>query len=101
VEIAPGARLLAFTDGLTELFDPDGAQWGDSEAVGLLESSDTESPGGLLELVLDRVTAFRRGEAQGDDLTIIVAQFDPTSPESRVDRLDTPIATRRTPDARP
>jgi sigma-B regulation protein RsbU (phosphoserine phosphatase) len=86
VAVEPGARLLVFTDGLTELMDPGGAQWGDAEAIGLLEAAIVEPPLQLLEYVLDRATGFRRGGPQGDDLTIVVAHYDPTCPELPVDR---------------
>ena len=95
VVVEPGARLLVFTDGLTELMDPEGAQWGDAEAIGLLEASGAEPPSRLLEHVLLHATEFRRGEAPGDDLTIVVAHYDPTRQEPPSDRSNTSMDARR------
>ncbi|HEU5119029.1 MAG TPA: SpoIIE family protein phosphatase, partial [Isosphaeraceae bacterium] len=39
VAVAPGSRLLVYTDGLIELPGPSGGQWGDTEAASLLQAS--------------------------------------------------------------
>jgi serine phosphatase RsbU (regulator of sigma subunit) len=86
VPVRAGTRLLVFTDGLTELMNPQGEQWGAEEVIGLLGSSGREQPARLLEDVLERAARFREGGVPADDLTLLVAQYDPSWPEPRVDR---------------
>ena len=80
VTVGAGARLLVFTDGLTELTNPEGNQWGDDEAIRLLEASDAEPAEQLLEVVLEQAAEFRGGGPQIDDLTLVVAHYDPGPP---------------------
>ena len=85
VAVEPGARLLLYTDGLTELQAPSGGLWGIEEATQLLETSGAMPLAVFLEQIIGRVATLRRGEAAGDDLTVVVATIrtDTTWPATR------------------
>jgi sigma-B regulation protein RsbU (phosphoserine phosphatase) len=77
VEVSPGARLLVVTDGLTETRDPGGRLWGADELAPLVAAEGPAEPVRLVEEILRRAAAFRRGGSQEDDVTILLARYDP------------------------
>jgi sigma-B regulation protein RsbU (phosphoserine phosphatase) len=85
VEVEPESRLLLFTDGLTEVTDPHSNLWGTGELGTLLRDERSADPGGLVARILERSIEFRRSALQQDDVTIVLAVYDPvrvTSPLS-------------------
>lgn len=63
-----GDYIYAYSDGLVETENPDGELFGESRLVRLLSSSES---GGSFQLIQEAVEAFRRGQAQRDDITLI------------------------------
>ncbi len=100
VPVQAGTRLLVYTDGLTELMSPRGDLWGAGEAIRLLESSGREQPTRLLEEVLERAERFREGGIQLDDLTLVVAQYEPSRPGPLLDPSGASAEVRRADHAR-
>jgi sigma-B regulation protein RsbU (phosphoserine phosphatase) len=96
VEVGPGSRLLVYTDGLTETEGPRGDLWGACELATLLETEGPADPMQLIDRILEQVAAFRGERSQGDDLTVMLAAYDPATAtrreeECRSDRgLDSP-----------
>ncbi|MFI5456073.1 MAG: PP2C family protein-serine/threonine phosphatase [Isosphaerales bacterium] len=76
VEVAPGSRLLVMTDGLTETRAPGGELLGADELAKLLVAGGTWEPKRLIEDFLARATAFRQGEPQQDDITVVLACYE-------------------------
>lgn len=70
LRLAPGDRLIGFTDGLTEQARVDGTRFDDARIPAMLEGL-----GGSIDDALDRVvsevTRFLGGDPQTDDLTLI------------------------------
>jgi sigma-B regulation protein RsbU (phosphoserine phosphatase) len=66
-----GDRLLLFTDGLSEAFNPAEEEYGEARIQAFLEANrdlqDTEVIDGLIQNVL----AFCRGSRPGDDMTVM------------------------------
>jgi phosphoserine phosphatase RsbU/P len=77
VEVAPGTRLLVLTDGLTETRDPGGKLWGAGELAALVAAEEPAEPVWLVEETLRSAAAFRRGGPQEDDVTVLLARYDP------------------------
>ena len=77
MEVAPGSRLLVMTDGLTENRAPGGELFGADELVNLLVVAGATELSRIVEDILARATAFRQGEPQQDDVTVLLARYDP------------------------
>lgn len=86
VPLDPGAVLLAFTDGLSDLRSTDGTSRGDVEAVSAMRSPGPGRPADLLTHVFERAGRLLNGRRPDDDLTIVIARYDPSSLDSRPDR---------------
>jgi len=72
--LAPGDTLLLFTDGVTEAWTPDGAQFGIDRLTTLLSEATDGSPDVLLRHVVDTVAASARAT---DDLTVLALSWSP------------------------
>lgn len=68
---AAGDLLLLFTDGISEMWDRSGGQYGEARLEQALRRLAHESPGRIVEAVLDEVQAFAGGEPARDDLTLL------------------------------
>jgi serine phosphatase RsbU (regulator of sigma subunit) len=77
VEVSPGARLLVVTDGLTEARGPMDKLWGSGELTILVAAEESAEPVWLVEEILRRAVAFRQGGPQEDDMTVLLARYDP------------------------
>jgi sigma-B regulation protein RsbU (phosphoserine phosphatase) len=72
--IAPGDTLLLFTDGVTEAWTPDGAQFGTERLATVLREATDGTPEALLRHVVDTVAANARAD---DDLTVLALSWSP------------------------
>jgi sigma-B regulation protein RsbU (phosphoserine phosphatase) len=81
IQVNRGDRLFLYTDGVTEAFDPDRNMFGVERLYSLLEQLRTMPLQEVPAQVLAQVIAFERGGEQTDDITCLVASFDP--PDSR------------------
>jgi serine phosphatase RsbU (regulator of sigma subunit) len=70
--IQRGDTLVAHTDGVTEARSPSGGFYGDDRFEALLATLGDRSAGGVVDAVIDDVTAFRAGAEPFDDLTLLV-----------------------------
>jgi serine phosphatase RsbU (regulator of sigma subunit) len=77
LDLAPGSRLFACTDGVTETRDARGQLWGTDELVEILGSTGSEDPDQVVERILARLAEFRGHTPQGDDLTLMLAELAP------------------------
>lgn len=71
-QIAPGERLLVFSDGLPETFNQTGEAFETERLPLLLAASVDLPPEQLLARILEDLTPFRGGAPLADDLTIMV-----------------------------
>ena len=69
-ELEPGDTVFAFTDGLSEAFDRNEGLFGDERIIDTLRKSKG-TPQDALDGLLRSVEAFRDGQPQSDDLTIV------------------------------
>lgn len=70
-QLAPGDRVVFFTDGVTESCDEGGDEFGEARLLQLLQEHRAASASQLLELILATVCEFSRGHWQ-DDATLLV-----------------------------
>jgi len=69
----PGDTLVFYTDGVTEAFNADSEEFGESRLVEALRRHRDLSPQHLLASLLEHVRQFSPHE-QRDDLTVLVAK---------------------------
>jgi len=67
-----GDVLVAYTDGITEAENRQSELWGEQRLENLLRSRSRETPEQIITGILDEVTAFAAGQAQRDDVTLVV-----------------------------
>ena len=77
--VIPGDRLALYTDGLTEVFNAAGQQWGAERLSGSLLETRHLSADKAAESILERARSFAGTERFTDDVTLIVIDF----PEGR------------------
>ena len=73
VMLAPGDRLLAFSDGITEARSPAGTEFGESRLVRLVSGLEACAASDVCRWVLDEVRTFAAGAPQADDLTVVAS----------------------------
>jgi phosphoserine phosphatase RsbU/P len=73
-EVAPGDRLLLYTDGAPEALDRSGSQFGEERLRGLLDERPEVTPDAFLEHAYATVRAHAAGAPQQDDITLVALQ---------------------------
>jgi sigma-B regulation protein RsbU (phosphoserine phosphatase) len=72
--LEPGASLLAYTDGVTEAFNPDNEAYGNERLLAAVRSGDAAA-GNCLRLIAD-VHRFAATAPQSDDITVLAIRLD-------------------------
>lgn len=76
--LAPGDRIVFYSDGVTEAENPDQAMYGLDGARGALDAQDPDGDmASLVEGLRRAVGAFADGAEQSDDLTILAMRYRP------------------------
>jgi phosphoserine phosphatase RsbU/P len=70
-QLAPGDRVILFTDGVTEANNLEGEEFGEARLLDLLEQSRASSAGELQKRILSATAAFSGGHWH-DDVTLLV-----------------------------
>jgi PAS domain S-box-containing protein len=73
VELEPGDRVVLYTDGLTEVFDAQGAMLGVEGVQKFVRESSTLPLIEMQRAILDRVAAWREGPAT-DDVSLVLLE---------------------------
>ncbi|MEW5979429.1 MAG: SpoIIE family protein phosphatase [Acidobacteriota bacterium] len=76
VEVSPGDVLLMYTDGVTEIFDSQGQEFGVERLVALVRESRHLSAKEIMGTVRSRILEFSGGLGVQDDFTLVVAKAD-------------------------
>lgn len=71
-ELAPHDALVVFSDGVTETWNADDEEYGESRLVDLLVLTRDRDAAGLQAAILDSIEEFAAGAKATDDRTIIV-----------------------------
>ena len=72
--LEPGASLLAYTDGVTEAFNPDNEAYGSERLLAAVRSGD-EAGENCLQLIAD-VHRYAGTAPQSDDITVLAIRLD-------------------------
>jgi sigma-B regulation protein RsbU (phosphoserine phosphatase) len=81
VQLAPGDRIVVFSDGVSEALSATGEEFGDDRILAVLQSAhvlpemDATS---LVETLIAAVRTFTLGAPQGDDITAMVVRYRAT-----------------------
>lgn len=70
--IAPGERLILFTDGITEAMNTAGEPFNDDRLHAVLREGADDDSQDLVNLVIQQVDAYAEGAPQADDMTLMV-----------------------------
>jgi serine phosphatase RsbU (regulator of sigma subunit) len=76
IQLAPGDRLLFYTDGIVEAMNKQEEIFGFERLLEVVQRSKSMDADSLLKEVLNQVNQFTGGASQHDDLTAIVISVD-------------------------
>src|SRR5215831_6462680 len=72
LQLAPGDSLFLYTDGLTEIFNAKGDEYGLRRVESLVARHACTSPEKMLSACLEEIRTFSAGVKHTDDLTLLV-----------------------------
>ena len=75
--LRPGDTLFLYSDGITEAFDTEGAEFGTARLEAALEAGRGGSAAELVAGVLGATAAFTEGADQSDDITALALVLEP------------------------
>ena len=92
--VAPGARVLLYSDGLVEAHDPQRAMFGNARAADVLARGG--SAAAVIEHLLSALDGFTGGvEEQEDDITLVTIEREPSLISANGSAPDPRAAVRR------
>jgi sigma-B regulation protein RsbU (phosphoserine phosphatase) len=74
-QLAPGDKLVIYTDGVTEAADSAGAFFGKKRLRELVEAHAGGSSAEVHDAIQSAVAAFTEGAPQSDDITLVVLEY--------------------------
>ncbi|PNU19218.1 hypothetical protein C2E25_13480 [Geothermobacter hydrogeniphilus] len=77
LQLYPGDRLFLYSDGVTELPDPEGELFGEERFFDLLENGADNPLDEQLEMVMKVLDRFSGGQPPPDDLTLLAIEYRP------------------------
>ena len=72
VEMRPGDSLVVYSDGVTETWSPEGAEYGEESLTALAVRSRGLGAPALLDTILREIERFEAGARASDDRTLVV-----------------------------
>jgi sigma-B regulation protein RsbU (phosphoserine phosphatase) len=72
VELIPGDQLILFTDGLADVFDPDGQIYNRKKLEELMRTCPEKSPDALCDFIFAGLSRYQGKAEQFDDMTLLV-----------------------------
>jgi sigma-B regulation protein RsbU (phosphoserine phosphatase) len=72
LQLLPGDRLVLYTDGVTEAFNPADEPYGTERLIAEVKAHGDAAAAGLVERICRSVTLFAGAAAQSDDITLTV-----------------------------
>jgi sigma-B regulation protein RsbU (phosphoserine phosphatase) len=75
IKLEPGATIVCYTDGLTEMEDEDGDYFGMDRLHSFLEKKKQYSPEIFIKVLYDHISKFKGGRLFNDDVSVLVGRF--------------------------
>ena len=75
ITLSPGDRLVIYTDGIDEAFNPQGTMFGTQRVLANIEASGKLAPADAGPTVVQAVDSFADTSPQSDDITLMVLDF--------------------------
>lgn len=75
IQLEPGDLLVFYTDGLTELTNPAGEEFGVERLIELVEQHREEPLERIISAVRAVARRFRKGERRADDITLMLVRW--------------------------
>ena len=80
VRMEPGDFLVLFSDGVSEAFDPDDAEFEDARILESIAGAPSREAPAQLAHLLSNVKKFTAGAPQSDDVTVLVVAYRGLAP---------------------
>jgi sigma-B regulation protein RsbU (phosphoserine phosphatase) len=77
IQLEPGAKIVAYSDGLTEAENPQSRFFGVDRLKQILRAHARLSGAEIHELINDEVERYTEGAVLGDDITLVVLEYQP------------------------
>jgi sigma-B regulation protein RsbU (phosphoserine phosphatase) len=88
VALEHGDRLVLYTDGVTEAFNPSNEPFGEQRLIAEIQAHGDGAASGLVERIFGSVTRFAGAAAQSDDITLAVLVWGAPCGEAAAARLE-------------
>ncbi len=75
VSIGRGDKVILYTDGLIELNDESGFEFGMERLLGAIDRSGSERPDALLAQITVATSSFASGQPPADDMAMVVVEY--------------------------
>jgi sigma-B regulation protein RsbU (phosphoserine phosphatase) len=79
ITLAPGDTLVVFSDGVSEMMNPDRDFFGEERLRDLLVAQRGRDASVVGRTIVDAVTAFAAGAPANDDVSLVIARRLPAS----------------------
>jgi sigma-B regulation protein RsbU (phosphoserine phosphatase) len=80
VQLRAGDRLVLYTDGVTEAFNPADEPYGEARLVAEIQAHGVGSAAALVESICRSIVTFAGAAPQSDDVTLIVLSWNCSAP---------------------
>jgi sigma-B regulation protein RsbU (phosphoserine phosphatase) len=79
LQLRAGDRLVLFTDGVTEAFNPEYEAYGNARLLAEVQAHGDGTAATLIEHICQSVTVFAGAAPQSDDITLTVLSWNPSA----------------------
>lgn len=76
IQLNHGDTLLLYTDGVTEAMDSEGKEFGNENTLSCVTESNSKTPEGLINSILQRVHQHAGDTPQSDDITMLCIRWE-------------------------